>query len=111
MYKLPTDDHPSVFAPALTTHDLVIALLNAVAGLSERLTGEQMNICIDDGRGNYRHIGLNSVRVWFQSADQEEVVSRLAGHSELVSKHCPLHGGPDDSPRSLGQEVPQKATV
>lgn len=81
-----TDSQSSLLSPELTTHDYVLALLNAVGALSLHLTGQYLNLCVEDGAGNYRHIYSDGSRVWFTDAPVPPTLTGCAWHDNQPPK-------------------------
>jgi hypothetical protein len=81
----------------MTERELLIALFNAVGALTQRLTGDQLNVCVEDGEGNYLHIYADSSKVWFEPISGVAAGGPKVNHREHDPTPPAWQPGPDDS--------------
>ena len=78
------------------TRMLLIGMLNALAALSVRLTGQTLVLCLRDSQGNVAHSYPDESRLTLQAP----LGSSCRG-KELPPMHCALHEQPDATPQEL----------
>ena len=82
---------------------LLVALINAVSALSQRLTGATMMLCLKDTDERWVHfIPDENLVTWVTDADWR---TPAADHPRAFPKRCPQHDWPDATPEEQHQVV------